>query len=167
MYVLSVCSSPLSVSLPPPPPLTSQPSAGDMNPVLLKVASWWKTVFPAAVAFLFGSCLCFCFTVTHAIYCIKSWIELNKCIYSTNNVGLFIHLLGSMHTLLSFPWVTETYSPPSVILVMVLAVQWSIWFPQSVFRRGPSASAHLCLVYQHYWLQVMFWTESIWPLEGF
>lgn len=39
-------------------------------------------------------------------------------------------------------------------------------FPHSVFRRGASMLAQLCLVYQHYWLQVMFWTESIWPLEG-
>lgn len=39
-------------------------------------------------------------------------------------------------------------------------------FPHSVFRRGASMSVQLCLLYQHYWLQVMFWTESIWPLEG-
>lgn len=54
----------------------------------------------------------------------------------------------------------------TVIRLAVLAVQWAVPHPQCVFRSGASMSTQLCLVYQHYWLQVMFWTESIWPLEG-
>lgn len=36
----------------------------------------------------------------------------------------------------------------------------------SVFIRGVFMATQLSLVYQHYWLQVMFWTESIWPHRG-
>lgn len=104
----------------------------------------------------------------------------NKAALNLINVSLLLFIFLNSHPFTCI----NTYSavlfsglqqpivlPPSdarvVFLVPVSAAQWSVQFPQSVFRRGPSVSAQLCLVYQHYWLQVMFWTESIWPLEGF
>lgn len=102
-------------------------------------------------------------------------MKLSKCISFTLYIFkcmFLIRLPASVHTLQYFLWVTVTYSPPSIRCLISLschvsAAQWSVRFPQSVFRRGPSMPAQWCLVYQHYWLQVMFWTESIWPLEGF
>lgn len=53
---------------------------------------------------------------------------------------------------------------------LVLASQWAMpaFFPHSGLLSGVFALAcvQLGLLYPHYWLQVMFWTQSSWPRRG-
>lgn len=53
---------------------------------------------------------------------------------------------------------------------LVLARQWAMqaFFPHSGLLSGVFAltRVQLGLLYPHYWLQVMFWTQSRWPRRG-
>lgn len=58
----------------------------------------------------------------------------------------------------------------NLAVVWFIARQWAMqaFFPHSGLPSGVFAltRVHLGLLYPHYWLQVMFWTQSSWPWRG-